>query len=271
MRLYHYTDLSGLKGIIQNKSLWATHIFFMNDKNESIHGFQCLKNTVESLNPSIFSEQNKEQLINAINQYDIYSKERALSKESQVYNLSFCLENDKLSQWRGYGKEQGVCLEFDKDELLDRFNCLNLNVVSDEVIYTEENATVEMNNKIMSFFEKRNSTPSEDGFEMFCQFHNMVGQLIPFFKNQGFIEEREFRIVFTPFNELPDISFRTNNNSLVPYINAPFDKNGKIPLKSITIGPAKDKDYTSDGIRFFLDYHGYDNVKIEYSAIPYRT
>ncbi len=29
MKIYHYTDLNGLKGIIESGSLWATHFSFL--------------------------------------------------------------------------------------------------------------------------------------------------------------------------------------------------------------------------------------------------
>ncbi|EJG2383281.1 hypothetical protein HMPREF1144_0490 [Klebsiella sp. OBRC7] len=42
MKIYHYTDLNGLKGIIESGSLWATHFSFLNDSNELTHGMNCL-------------------------------------------------------------------------------------------------------------------------------------------------------------------------------------------------------------------------------------
>lgn len=53
MAIYHYTDLNGLKGIIESEALWATNINFLNDKNEYIHGFECFRNTIEYLDDEI--------------------------------------------------------------------------------------------------------------------------------------------------------------------------------------------------------------------------
>ena len=36
--IYHYTSISGLKGILENKRLWFTHIDYMNDRDEVIVG-----------------------------------------------------------------------------------------------------------------------------------------------------------------------------------------------------------------------------------------
>jgi hypothetical protein len=40
--LYHYTDASGLHGILENNSLWATHAAYLNDSQEFIYGMQMI-------------------------------------------------------------------------------------------------------------------------------------------------------------------------------------------------------------------------------------
>jgi hypothetical protein len=37
-RLYHYTDLAGLNGILSTNDLWLTHLQFLNDDEEMTHG-----------------------------------------------------------------------------------------------------------------------------------------------------------------------------------------------------------------------------------------
>jgi hypothetical protein len=32
--LYHYTDATGLLGIVQSRAIWATHIRYLNDAQE---------------------------------------------------------------------------------------------------------------------------------------------------------------------------------------------------------------------------------------------
>ena len=49
MKIYHYTDLNGLLGIVGSNSLWATHFSFLNDSNELIHGMNCLENALHYL------------------------------------------------------------------------------------------------------------------------------------------------------------------------------------------------------------------------------
>ena len=37
-RLYHYTDSGGLKGIVENRVLWSTIVYYFNDAREFNHG-----------------------------------------------------------------------------------------------------------------------------------------------------------------------------------------------------------------------------------------
>ena len=57
-----------------------------------------------------------------------------MHRAAHVYNLSFCLEPDLLSQWRGYGSSQGVCLEFDDEELLASLELTQYQVFKNRVL-----------------------------------------------------------------------------------------------------------------------------------------
>ena len=43
LRLYHYTNMHGLVGIVKSKSIWCTKIQYLNDASEYEHGFSFLK------------------------------------------------------------------------------------------------------------------------------------------------------------------------------------------------------------------------------------
>src|SRR5262245_28776461 len=45
--LYHYTDLAGLQGILQNDDLWLTHSRYLNDDEEITHGYGIVKSVIE--------------------------------------------------------------------------------------------------------------------------------------------------------------------------------------------------------------------------------
>ena len=95
MKIYHYTDLNGLKGIIESGSLWATHFSFLNDSNELTHGMNCLENALQYLRDD-FNPKTLKFIEQALTHFRMH-------RAAHVYNLSFCLEPDLLSQWRGFG------------------------------------------------------------------------------------------------------------------------------------------------------------------------
>src|SRR5438045_1716386 len=46
--LYHYTDLSGLLGILKKHDLWLTHSRYSNDAEEMVHGTNVAKQAIDS-------------------------------------------------------------------------------------------------------------------------------------------------------------------------------------------------------------------------------
>jgi hypothetical protein len=146
MKIYHYTDLNGLKGIIESGSLWATHFSFLNDSNELTHGMNCLENALQYLRDD-FNPKTLKFIEQALTHFRMH-------RAAHVYNLSFCLEPDLLSQWRGYGSSQGVCLEFDDEELLASLELTQYQVFKNRVLYTKEDSTAEARNEILAFFRQ---------------------------------------------------------------------------------------------------------------------
>ena len=45
--LYHYTDVEGLKGIIERNELWASSAYFLNDSAEITYGYGLLKEVLD--------------------------------------------------------------------------------------------------------------------------------------------------------------------------------------------------------------------------------
>ena len=45
--VYHYTDTRGLLGIVTDKVLWASDVWFMNDTREALYGLDAIEHTLE--------------------------------------------------------------------------------------------------------------------------------------------------------------------------------------------------------------------------------
>jgi len=106
-KIYHYTNIAGLKGIIESGSLWLSDATFLNDSEELLDG----KN---------IAEQRLEDKLRFCKDEDFKSvlelTKQGLEDEKQYANIfiaSFSEANESLEQWRAYGDNgKGVCISF---------------------------------------------------------------------------------------------------------------------------------------------------------------
>src|SRR5258705_13647882 len=52
LSLYHYTDLSGLVGIVEKHDLWVSHSRYSNDDEEMTHGLSVVRSTLKRASES---------------------------------------------------------------------------------------------------------------------------------------------------------------------------------------------------------------------------
>lgn len=242
MKLYHYTDLNGLKGIVENKSLWATSLQFLNDSEELLHGMECIKNALPKFEEKIPSP-DIESIIHALERYS----KRYLKN---AYNISFCRDPELLSQWRGYANKQGVCLEFDRDELLTSLDLECCKYEHDDVIYCAKGASANAESQLRELFDSLALAHKSNHFEDYKKLNAIqyASRAIPFFKNIAFSEEKEYRIVVYPFHGLHEVKFRVSEQGLIPYVElAAKEKTigennkvrfGKIPISKVIVAPS---------------------------------
>lgn len=57
--VYHYTDINGFISIMQNQELWASHIAFMNDKSEYLHGKDLFLNQFKGKMASVSGRESE--------------------------------------------------------------------------------------------------------------------------------------------------------------------------------------------------------------------
>lgn len=270
MEIFHYTDLNGLKGIIEMPGFWATNFQFLNDSQEIKHGLACLKNTMPYLEGKI----DKKLFILLNSSISYFEK----NQEVDVYNISFCKRDDLLSQWRGYASGIGVSLEFDSEELIYALDYGALEGYEKEVIYTRENSTPAMLEETQVFLKKisrildlNNECPTENLASML-----FAVRVLPFFKNVSFEAEKEYRVAIHGTYDNVKVKFRTSMKGMIPYIEIKtfLDKKGKhlkLPLKGVKIGPCDNFDFVEQGVKFFLKKNDYHDVRVTRSQIPFRN
>lgn len=267
--IYHYCNVEAFRAIIQNKTIWLSSVYNLNDYKE-IHWIKDkVKNRIEQL-------QTK----------DNFSKYKAFKDFydeglPSVYIASFSQGKDLLSQWRAYANDgYGVAIGFNKDYFLS-----NELIKTSEVLYNEKKQEKEIN-KILKPLEKLEENIDLDSkkFKIVCEeIINKINNLSATSKNELFKEEQEVRLIHNP-NIIDDkknkkfifkksiskMQFRSVCGNLIPYFELKFDKfNEKNkPIVEIVKGP-KNK-FIDKEIKIFLANNDFYEVKIKSSKSSYR-
>jgi hypothetical protein len=264
-RLYHYTDLAGLNGILSTNDLWLTHLQFSNDDEEMTHGqnivAQILKTRKEQADPA---QATYLEMIQKI-------LEEPLA--GGVYICCFCEKDNLLSQWRGYAANgTGVSIELAHQnfDFLTGPDCPHGLLRLWKVFYRED--------------QQRNIISKALDFAWLYQTHLPVDKraqnaadamqfFIPTFKNHDFEAENEWRLIFTP---RPDLQvkprFRTARNMLVPYYSLQdlgWSSTQPLPITGLCIGPSIQKMLNAQSAQLLLKQRNY-NIPVTVSKTPFR-
>lgn len=230
-KLYHYTTWEGLKGIIENQTLWATNYKFLNDYSEIIlfkdklisliypYVSDGYKKLIEH-RPSVMQKINREGGLHKVVQHDakglVEAQYHALGNE--IYILSFCGQPEKLSiasngllsQWRAYGPGGGAAIVFDTkklEEILEieaqRFEYSA--VIIADIIYSDNDQKLQEElsddlailSDIAKLFFNHENLSQKIIFEASKGYIPFV-KCISRYKHHGFSEENEVRVVALP-------------------------------------------------------------------------
>lgn len=217
-RLYHYTSVSGLRGIVDSGNIRATHLGFLNDLSEG--------------RAALADDGWRARLAQA-------------DRRAPLFIASFCrhrephqLKNGLLSQWRGYaGEGGGYCVVFDEDALDD--------LVAAECRISPDLTIVK---KDIHYRAKDEYPPQDLDFL----------DLAAFVKSEVFREENETRIALAvPPHAGRSIRFREAADMLIPYVEI-FSGPRRLPVTEVIVGPGSLQRRCAAGTVQFLRAHGLD-------------
>lgn len=275
-KLFHYTTLNGLRGIIESKTLWLTKAAYLNDRSELKHAITLFQQ--EAISQAVAlpdkSADVGELLREAAHQLDSFQK-------TNICLASFCEDGDLLSQWRGYGSSgSGVALGF-SGQALERVNgtgwarllrCLyepseQMQVIRD-LVRLLTNAYTTCTSGVSS---DKHATIRKN---LIGYFNTTFLQVAPVLKNKHFAEEREWRIVTLPRNST-DLKFRAlvSNERVSQYyiydllVNASGNHDF---LSSVVIGPTAEPKLVSDAVWTLCNQSKVGLNALMFSQIPYR-
>lgn len=281
--LYHYTDVTGLMSIMRTHELWASNVFFMNDESEIRHSLTKIHEIVSNQDypeekvgiPHRIADRVIEKIVNDFAQY------------VNVYAVCFCRSDDLLSQWRAYGANGGYAIGFDAAQLRKltsrRVALMKVSYDDDE----QERALSELVRKWRQSFVGLSEGDEYFGPTMrimeltFAEAFSMVGLA---FKDKGFREEEEWRLVYRKSEVVPDdgvnfpIDFRARNGSPMPFARVGFGSDEGAaefvrPIRDVVMGRRNYSNVAGFAlVKFFLSLGGWhEDIGIRLSSIPLRA
>lgn len=274
VRLYHYTTVDGVLGILRDRSIFGTHYRFLNDSLEITWGKQLVAKYIEE-----YIERAEEPIKVALRKF----QGAPIEQYWDTYVACFCAEGNLLSQWRAYGKSGGYALAFrgldlGMTQLLPR-RCLR------RVIYdnTQQIWWVKL---ALDWFVGRIEAIRR--IEDRAQFSSALdqaaglmwrhlGEMCVSFKLDVFEEESEWRVVeFVPkkegLNDVDNLKFRSKAGTLIPYRVFPTERvteTGLVQsLDYIECGPTVSREEVEQSLAMFLRSEGYSGIRVTSSMIP---
>ena len=296
--VFHYTTAAGLKGILENKYIFATHSMYLNDLSEISFGL--------SVGTKVLSDELERQrtiLMEPIKRMfddsEIVDKNSAHSALSigkgkpfdvlwmayhefakwphkDRYITSFCESGDLLSQWRGYANRGGgyaIGISITRKSIPnDKRTCSAFKVIYDPARQKE------ILNIILAVTLKRlehETFPTVRDAEYDALLALYAHVIIIYlrlvgvrFKAPAFSEENEWRFCAeTDAGDPEFVKFRVANGSLVPYMELPLLETG-IEIMKVVCGPTLNPELSRHSIDLLARKNGFRNLEIELSRIP---
>lgn len=228
--LYHYTDATGLFGIINSDSFWLTQREFMNDIAEPFYS----QKLIESI------------LIDKKSSFDFNEIKSRFHFWNNDFILSFSTEADSIHQWNYYAGGYGYCIAFKKNNIINCLRAKKLENTFGPVIYNQD-----VQRKSIELLISSIEGLDQDSNEYVNYYYSVEKWLMSFyslFKQNNHNCEKEVRFVVN--NTTLPIKYRIRNNVIIPYISL---EDLRLPIHEIWIGPKNNKGLAKSGLEKFLE------------------
>lgn len=278
--IYHYTDATGLIGIIESKVIRATSVWFMNDTAEATFGWKQVERFVTSKVPQSEPETKiLEATLKAI--YGIRDREDFVDS----YISCFSEKCDLLSQWRAYGRDKGFSIGFDRDAINELARAIP--VISStgslpatrKVAYTEAEHDLMLESHYHREITSRLSTTRLSTTT--ATYEAVAGTFLfwaivtaPSIKCDAFQEEAEIRLHFFVNNSTHEVKFRDSAMGVTPYIEMSLCKSAGGPItaiREVIVGPQRHSAEARRAVQALLARNGLADVEVKESAVPLRV
>jgi hypothetical protein len=270
--IHHYTDDSGLRGILQSGKLWLTDVFYLNDPSELRYGVDIAIETLARAAAGGPLEQR-------IFAQDFRRYQDGAEGVAHYFVLSFSEWGNDLCQWRAYADNgRGYSLGFDGLAIEKAF-CNDATGVpikehmSFPVCYSEATLRgifTKLINKVLPLVSAAGTLGlSNTAVQTYMDHLHLslalqVFRTALFFKHYAYASEKEYRFMhISPANNPPTgLNFRSRPHTLLRYLEFDWLTLNPALLKQIIVGPGTEPRM---GLRF-----SYDCLKAYFPVISVR-
>ena len=275
--IYHYTNFSGLIGIVEKRVLWASNILYMNDSAEMNHTVELIKAAVSA---RIEDKRTNQKLLA---QFLDWVTNRIISGH-MLFAASFRANGNLLSQWRGYSAlGKGVSIGFNPEYLMacaksqsfQLGQCIydqkQQQALIEKVIQAVECLAAELGENT----DESKRPPTQSYYDVFERVESDLLRIAALLKHSSFQEEEEWRIVspvLVDYVSTP-VKFREGTSMLVPYLEFKLgiDNDDPIELEHVVLGPTPNINLSMNSLTMFLlKMRVKLSAGISYCQIPYR-
>jgi hypothetical protein len=274
--IYHYCPAQAFVEIVNNRSLWLSAYWTMNDETEREWGYGAFEKAAKELHHKVGQEFLER----------VYEPVKISLLKTVPMIASLSLEGDLLNQWTRYADSgRGFSIGFSAKPMK------HLPIRHLRVLYEEDVQVQELLEKLSHIYQYEKSI----GFKYDEKFQTHVfniGNDLCAYKNPAFEQEQEIRFVHMSamvpvgssfkiralgardqsgkrVHKPLKIHFRVREGVVTPYVILDYSKGGAIsPIKEVILGPGNENSELN--INLFLNTIGMKDVIVRRSkaALP---
>ncbi len=311
---FHYTSFENcikmLKAPDENDfylELFASHFSYMNDTKEFLQGLHYIIQTLKA-----FPDFKNEEINNTIKSFkENFTENNGIPQYAipPHYIISFNTECNNLAQWKYYGKNCGVSIEYDLNNCVFSNYTEKENYVEHDSYYVNYNKEAQKNEveKILCKLVELDDDINEKNKKIHCKDILLKAcAAASFMKDENYKDEKEIRLLFAPYYQdegaatsdenrnilIKKVEYRPRGTEyIIPYlrIRLKAKNENKYPIKSLTVGPGQNQKLIYNSLIMFVqsnfqkstsfnklpDEGGctcveVNGIKIKRSLIPFR-
>jgi len=271
-QLFHFTDATGLIGIVRNQTVWASHAQALNDFTEITHGLVLAEDVLRR--PKRVADPEFAKMVAGY-----FDKRNAgeLPIQFQVYVVALCARADHVLHWLHYGRSgTGIALQFDAAKLEQKpFDLF-------PVIYDLDSQRRLIETTVGYAWQELKallpSVPADDQAPLADVAARMTADFIWLlaarFKNPCFEGEDEWRLItldmigeHVPQGMPLEPQFRAVGGRVVPYLAVKYTE---LPVTGIVLGASCPMVLGEESLNLFLRTAINRPVRVVRSDVPVR-